>query len=145
MTVSVYSSAYSMCSLHILVANISSGDLLVACRQLKWRCRLTGWTEHISAARDAMSELLCSTSKSIVCQVLYAQYQIYRATGSTDFAATISSACKTVFPRDAMLMPLLVMPHACPWLQSACVRPSVCHKSEFYRNEWTDRADSGLA
>jgi len=113
-----------MCSRHILVANISSLDLLVACRQLKWRCRLTGWTEHISTARDAMSELLCSTSESIVCQVLYAQYPIYRATGSTDFAATISSACKTVFPRDAMLMPLLVMPQ-CLSVAAVCVRPSV--------------------
>ena len=59
------------------------------------------------------------------------------------FAAHSSDRlCLAVFPRDAMLAPVLTMA-LCPCLclsicLSVCL--SVCHKSVFCRNWWTDRA-----
>jgi len=60
---------------------------------------------------------------------------IYRSTSVTVLAA-FERVLYQLYRRDAMLALVLAMT-LCP---SVCLSVSVCHKSEFYRNGWTNRS-----
>jgi len=67
-------------------------------------------------------------------RVRVVEFSYYLSTGSPIYNACPVSSF--YYPRDVMLARVLAMT-LCP---SVCLSVSVCHKSEFYRNGWANRA-----